>query len=145
MTGTFQGVNTLQFTPDNKFCYGYNYYSMKAAARTELLFQTNSEYIVGTFQINAGVDDDDPSSATIQSIAIISFNDINISLLAANSGATPDRRPSSNTQELIIPPFTTVKIIVDDFNDFPDKFGSLSFTGKVHGTIEQFDLELKNE
>jgi hypothetical protein len=131
MSAIFQGNNTLQFTPDNKFCYAYNYYATTATARSVLTFQTNSEYIVGTIQLNAGVDDDDPSQATVQSTALIQFNNNNISLLAASSGATPDRRPSSNTQELIIPPFTTVNIIVDDYNDVADTFGSIGFTGKV--------------
>ena len=141
MTGVFEGVGTLQFTPDNKFCYAYNWYAMSATARSELTFTTNSEYIKGIFQINAGVNTTDPSVATVQSIAIISFNDINISLLAATAGATPDRRPSSNTQELIIPPFTTVNVIVDDYNDYGDRVGSIGFTGSVHGAIEQENLE----
>jgi len=141
MTGVFEGVGSLQFSPDNKFCYAYNYYAMSATARSELTFTTGSEYIKGILQLNAGIQDGDPSAATVQSMATISFNGSNVSRLAASSGATPDRRPSSNTQELIIPPFTTVDIIVDDYNDYADRFGSLGFTGEVKGAIEQENLE----
>ena len=49
MTGTFEGVGTLQFTPDNKHAYIYsgsllNGSGAGAADQTILLFRNNSEY-----------------------------------------------------------------------------------------------------
>jgi hypothetical protein len=126
-TGPQLGLTTI-----GDHCYAYNYYATSATARTVLTFTTGLGYIKGILQLNAGVDDDDPSTATVQSTALIQFNSASIALLAASSGATPDRRPSSNTQDLIIPPLTLVNIIVDDFNDVADTFGSIGFTGKIY-------------
>jgi len=127
-TGVQQGLTVI-----GNHCYAYNYYLTNNVARSELKFTTGKGYIRGTLQLNAGVDDDDASESTVQSIARVTFNGDNISLLSASVGATPDRRPSSNTQELIIPPNTSVDIIVDDASAEADKFGSISFTGEVYG------------
>jgi len=127
--------NALNFTPDNLHCYAYG--GLNASSVTSasiLLFETNSEYIIGEFQINAGLDDDDPASSVAPTTLIIKFNDVGVSMIGC-SGATTDRRPSSIRQRLIIPPFTKVECIIDS-QDFADKYNSATFIGKAIGMTD---------
>jgi len=127
--------NALNFTPDNKRCYAYGGTNASSATSTTyLLFDTNSEYIIGEFQINAGLDDDTPSESVAPTTLLIKFNDIGIAIIGTGGGST-DRRPSSTIQRLIIPPFTKVECIVDSL-DAADKYNSVTFTGEAVGMIK---------
>ena len=97
---------------------------------TVLDFTTGSGIIVGTIQLNAPVDDDNPTVGT-ETTCNIQFNGVSISILKATTGAA-DNAPGSIDQPVIIPPFTRVICIVDSSAIESDRFGSVTLTGRVY-------------
>ena len=98
---------------------------------TVISFTSGSGYIVGVFQVNAAYDDDNPAAASIATLGAIKFNGITIAIIGCGGG-TPDRRPSSVTQDVIIPPRTQVVCEIDSVTT-ADRYNSLTFTGRVYG------------
>jgi len=138
MSGTFEGVGSLQFTLDNKFAYAYSgLYKATTSFQEVLSFRTESEYIIGILQLNSGLDLSSPANRVTNS-ALIKFNGVSVSFIAA--GTLTDDSPTSQTQALVIPPSTTVTVEVDS-SSTADRDFSVVFTGKVHGVIEQENLE----
>jgi len=130
MTGTFEGVGQLQFTPDNKFAYAYSgmVAGSTSAQTTYLEFTTNSEYIRTTIQNGS-------TNETTRKTVYIYFNDIQI---VRNDIDNAYSFP--NTYEIIIPPFTKVSVTLQLGGD--DGMSSwFTLIGKVHGAIEQENLE----
>ena len=133
---TVTSRNGLQFTNDNKFAYLYSgITSINNGLGTIFEFSTNSEYInskISFFTNNISNDDFN---------YLISFNGITIIAILqpqtyqSNSGGYAPI-------ELIIPPFTEVNV---DYELQANSEATFQFTAEVKGTIEQFDLRLKNE
>ena len=152
MSGTFQGVGTLQFTPDNKYAFAYSGEFTGAsgtAPTTRLEFQTGSYYLVGKIRSAGMTDLGSPSTGMVLATRVY-FNNKNaptadaskVILTFKTDGASEDM-PYADEASIIIPPFTLVSIVTDmDVSD-ASKDGSISFTGKVLGSIEQFNLEVK--
>ena len=109
----FSGLNVASTTP-----------------KTLLSFRTGNFYLVGEFQVNAGLDDDDPASSVSPTTANIKLNGVSIAIIGCG-GATPDRRPSSIKQKVIIAPYTEVEGIVDG-TDEADQYNSLTLVGKIY-------------
>ena len=110
----------------------YAYSGLKAALAagfTVLNFQTGNKTIIGTMQLNAGVDDDNPTVGT-ETTANILLNGVSIGILKATTGAA-DNAPGSISQDLVLPPYTNVEVIMDFDSDENDRFGSMVFTGKI--------------
>ena len=141
MTGTFQGVGTLQFTPDNKKCFAYSGLTDVDNNVTTLLnFTTTSEYLIGNIQnFYAGVSTGSQPNPNVQ--FQIKFNDTVIASYVTFDSATDNA--VKNLIELVIPPFTNV--IVTGINAETTATIQLlsKFTGNAQGSIEQFDLEVK--
>jgi len=101
--------DSLNFTPDNKRCYIYSgakNLSASADAQDMLEFNTNSEYLVMQFQggRNAKV------SAEMAVYAYI--NDVLVYYAKTDNGTQIPLTPYfSQPLELIIPPFSNVKIM----------------------------------
>jgi len=139
MTGTFEGVGSLQFTPDNKWCYAYSGDIPASGASVEYLtFKTNSEYIVGILQFNGTVNDANITAGTISGCTI----KLNGSVIATLKADTlQEDSPSIVTQKLLLPPNSHLQVSVIADTDDANSQGSLIFIGKVSGAIEQENLE----
>ena len=66
----------------------------------------------------------------------------NVVLTFKTDGASEDM-PYADEADIIIPPFTLVTCVTDMDSASASQDGTIAFTGKVLGTVEQFDLELK--
>jgi hypothetical protein len=138
MSGTFQGVGSLQFTPDNKYCFGYTgKKTIDDNVTTILEFTTASEYILGKyftcyFENNIGQNYD----------FTLLLDDVQIDQITRNDNFADEK---NSNFEFIIPPFTNVKFTAQNVSDTSTRSVGVVFTGKVKGTIKQFDLRLKNE
>jgi len=136
MSGTFEGVGTLQFTPDNKFCSAYSGTKTTDgsvwSANTELLnFTTASEYIISKFYMTTDM-------ITGNNLFVrIKFNGITV--LDLKTDGNPPYSPEFRDYELVIPPFTEVIFSFGTQAVTTTATGFLS--GKVKGAIEQIDLE----
>ena len=131
MTGTFEGVGSLQFTPDNKFAYAMTgAVSVGGALQTVLDFTTESYYLVAKYL---------PIYFTNNSedfLFEVYFNDV---LILGNVVDDQDNQ-IFNWNPLIIPPFTNVKVKITSLNTTSRNVGCL-ITAEVYGAIEQENLE----
>jgi len=138
MTGTFEGVGSLQFSPDNKLAYAYSgvkdYGGVQHQEYTILEFTTTSEYLDSKFQWGFSEYQSDDS------IAIIKLNDIivyetyfNDTRMAYNYGMSPVL--------LVIPPFTNVKVILINKATASAYEVTATMISEVAGAIEQQNLE----
>ena len=135
MSGTFDGVGSLQFTPDNKYAYAYSGeigIDSTAGGTTLLEFNTNSEYLNSQIQMfNTSGSGDDIRYEIL-------FNNIIVASMYANSGNdflldTPIL--------LLIPPFTEVKIKGLNISSGTARIHTTTLWGEAKGAIEQIDLE----
>lgn len=136
MSGTFEGVGSLQFSPDNKFAQGFSGIVDVAGDELTLLqFNTESEYIIGTVQFHySGVQNTNPDYRYK-----IKFNDVIVhDYLVGNSAyyTSPD-----NFIPIMIPSFTNVKLTAENVADTSSYPISAAVVGEVHGAIEQENLE----
>jgi len=134
MTGVFEGVGTLQFSPDNKFCYGYSgeiIVENSADAGTTLLnFTTNSEYIIAEYHIYNN------QASAIDDFVKVQLNNITIvNARYQNANELHQDQPL----KIVIPPFSTFIISASASGATPSY--QVILTGKVKGAIEQENLE----
>lgn len=135
MTGTFQGVGTLQFTPDNKRVFYASGRIAGAASDVEMIkFHTASEYIVG--EVLIGV-----SNFSERFTLKVNYNDTQVFYSDMDD---INFRGSHATLLFTIPPFTEF-VVTMNMSSGATGGNSMIFNGTVHGTIEQFDLEVKND
>jgi hypothetical protein len=104
MSGDTVISKAIQFTNDNKHAYGYSgLIDIQNTSATYLLFETNSEYIVGHFQCYTG-------NNTAEKITWdIYLNDILI-IRFHQEGRGSAYRGQGMDNDIIIPPFTQVKV-----------------------------------
>tara|TARA_R100000655_G_C2937242_1_gene185050 strand:- start:112 stop:531 length:420 start_codon:yes stop_codon:yes gene_type:complete len=138
MSGTFQGVNTLQFSPDNKYVQAFSGVQTISNTETTLLeVSTNSEYFYLTLKYGygalagAGTSDDFIFRIYLDNIEILSQ-------IAKDATEPDDFAPI-----VILPPFTTLKTTAENLSGSASREISVILNGTVHGAIEQFSLEVK--
>jgi len=125
-TGTAQALEVIGD-------HGYAYGGLKVSSTTPntvLSFTSGNYYLVGEIQVNAGLDDDDPAGSVVPTTLNIKFNGASIAIIGCG-GATPDRRPSSITQAVVIPPYTEVECIVDSMDE-ADRYNSVTLVGRIY-------------
>ena len=121
---TVTSVNGLQFTNDNKFCYIYSGavdIKQTFPPKTILEFQTNSEYIVGKVVLGRN----DVSSDDI--VLFVDYNNETIGAFASTNYTDA----ADQDIEIIVPPFTTVKLAARNLSADTDRECYGLFTGKV--------------
>ena len=135
MTGTFQGVGSLQYTNDNKHVYAYTgSIALSVGNDLEVLrFQTTSEYLnvrVTPYYVNFNNNEN--------ILMKVNFNDtlIYVEEMEFSEGY------SDNVTKLIIPPFTDCQITLYTSGAVN---GGVALVGTAHGAIEQFNLEVISE
>ena len=136
MTGTFQGVGSLQYTNDNKRVYAYTgSLAINNSGDQEVLrFQTTSEYLV--VRVTPFYDAFNNNENLLMKI---NFNDT----LIYSEEMEFSEGYSDNITKLIIPPFTDVQITL--YNSGASTNLGVVLVGTAHGAIEQFNLEVVNE
>jgi hypothetical protein len=138
MTGTFEGVGTLQFSPDNKYCYAYSGgFGSTTSSQTMLDFTTNGEYIVAKLITSGSIGFDTPGG--LKSAFKISLNGSIIALTLVDNQT--DHSSSVTKLNIILPPFSRFKVEVDSDDTNAGALSTAVFTGKVKGPVEQENLE----
>ena len=121
---TVVSKGAIQFTNDNKFAYAYSgSVSGNNTEFTVLEFNTNSEYIVGYWRVGY-------AESTYRNFDFrLLFNNIEI-----ENQFLITSQAQSNQQflhEIIIPPFTTVKVTAQNTEDSTTQDVLAIITGKV--------------
>jgi len=136
MTGTFEGVGSLQFSPDNKFAYAYGGVintDDQDVPVTLLEITTGSEYLIAKIQFGMKHDSGNNMSFGVY------LNTIRISGYAIEGGTTDSQL--SNYMPIIIPPFTTLKCDGTNNSSSNDIPLTCTLVAKVKGAIQQENLE----
>ena len=127
--GSFTGpAEALEIIGD--FAYAYSGLIPQANTPvTHLSFTTGNYIFIGDIQLNASVDDDDPSTGG-SSTMTTKFNGTGVSLVKADGEL--ERAPASVVQPVIIPPYTEVSCAVDTGGGgSSDQFTSVTMTGRI--------------
>jgi hypothetical protein len=103
-------------------------FGASTAEQTMLDFTSGNYYLVGRLTFTGFVRPEAPQSGSI-SAALLSFNGIPIAILK-NDGAN-ETQPTTSYSEIIIPPYTNVKVTVESSDDDADNDGSVLITGKI--------------
>jgi len=135
MTGVFEGVGSLQFSPDNKYAYIYSGAATitSGSYTTGLDFKTNSEYILAEYQISAL----DSSGSDLY--YKIFMNNVEI-IAQFNNNAFQTYPYGMSPFKFVIPPFSHI-VIQAQRGSGSDYAVYHLVTGKVGGAIEQQNLE----
>ena len=125
--------NALNFTPDNKHAYAYSGAKTVTATPSDLLqFNTNSEYIVGEFKPQQAV----ASAEGDDCLVNIYFNDVIIVGYIMGKNAFTEYDPAGTTEtKLIIPPFTDVRVEMDNLSG-GEATMCVTFTGRAYGMTD---------
>lgn len=134
MSSTFEGLTTLQFTPDNKHAYAFSgeVSVPHTGTKTSTLFEgsTNSEYLIAEFTFGA--------EATTDNLQwLVYLNDIKVISIVS-------REPydfNLSGYKIVIPPFTTFKVTGVNDGGVNSRIFTGSLFAQVYGSIEQFNLE----
>jgi hypothetical protein len=134
MSGTFQGVGTLQFSPDNKHAQIFSGSVSANNIETTLLeYSNNSEYHMAQVLFNV------ISNTTSDMDFKLYLNDVNI----LDMGLSSFREQWYYPIPIMIPPFSTIKITCRNNSSSDAEDVAASVISNVHGAIEQFSLEVK--
>ena len=115
----------LQFTNDNKFAYAFS--GIKGVNLTEttlLLLQSNSEYLISKLQLLNGTtsNEDFLYRTYFNNILIAQWHCLQVSTIDINM---------PNSYNLIVPPFTIVKVTAENRTSDTLRDHSATFTAKV--------------
>jgi len=121
--------NALNFTPDNKQCYAYSgVVGVDDTEKNLLEFQTNSEYIEAQIQLGSDSAENEDFEFQIYFNNVVVFAGIFNNQGQHNIGSWPI--------PLIIPPFTEVKISLDNLADTDTRNWTVGLTGKAYGMAD---------
>ena len=113
-------------------CYAYSgFFSSNTSAQTVLDFTTGSGYIIGILQADAFVETAGDIGSGAHGLCYVEFNGINVALLKTD-GQYEDM-PAVTTVNLVIPPFTEVRVKYDASVTTATIEGCVSLTGRVYG------------
>jgi len=119
--------NQLGLTYIGEHAYAYNSFEASTTTQTVLDFVTGKGYIVGVFQFNGCVDPTTPQNSE-NGACNVKFNGVTVSNLKALQSAMP----SSESQDLLIPPLTRVTVTADATDNQAARIGTVTYVGKVH-------------
>jgi hypothetical protein len=135
MTGVFEGVGSLQFTPDNKRAYIYSGdKGVTNVEKTLFKFTTNSEYLEARFQLTGDSGSNDNINSNLY------FNDVIVQSGIYTINGLADWSDML-TLLMIVPPFTTVKFTATNVSSVTSRAYFAMMVAKVNGAIEQQNLE----
>jgi len=135
MTGTFEGVGSLQFTPDNKRAYAFSgIVGVDENEITLLEWRSESEYLEGLVLFNYYDNDSDAYRCRIY------FNDVVVQGFVYY-GKKDYKDNNEYPVPIIVPSFTNVKLTLQNIDNTNERSHIVSFTSKVKGAIQQENLE----
>jgi len=127
--------NAINFTPDNLHCYAYSgNISLSTTAKLQLNFSSQSEYIVAKIVFTGPASFTNPSGER-DSMFRVDFNDTTVAWSHRLTGSSL-LGTGETTINIIVPPFTEVKIYADSSGSDADYYTAVVFTGQAIGMTE---------
>ena len=123
-SGIGSGLNYV-----GNLCYAYSGpFADSQTPQTVLNFTTGGELIKGILQFNAFVDEADPSAGS-RGTCTIEMDGQVIAILKADG--LEDDTPNVATQQLVIPPFTSMTAKIDSSGTTATHKATVLFTGEI--------------
>ena len=117
--------NTLNYIGNHAYANSGTYEATTSSQKV-LEFTTGNNYIVGTLQLNSAIQFSNVSLR--QTAAKISYDSQTVALIVGSA----EDAPVSQATDILIPPFTNVKIEVISAVDDSDNFVTVSIVGRVY-------------
>ena len=128
--GSFTGpAEALEIVGDHGYAYSGNQ-GINTSAVTALSFTSGNFYLVGKIYCNGGVTAG--SAAGNISVFDLSFNGTSVGLLRTHTGS--DDNPDTVYNDIIIPPYTEVKVTVTSGGVDAAILTTVLLTGKIFRT-----------
>jgi len=109
-------------------------YSGQFAATTSsqiaLEFTSGNYIFVGQFALYGAIDPTSPGGSRSSSSGLLSFNGTNLLTLATGEGTK--RSAMEATCEILIPPYTSVKVVLETDDNQAAQFMSVSIVGRLY-------------
>ena len=118
----------LNYVGNHVFAFS-GQFGESTSAQTALEFQTGNEVITGILQFNCFVGQTDPSAGS-RGTCTVSINGIETFIIKADG--LSETTPSSETQALTLPPYTTLTATLDSTGTTSTNKGSVIFTGRIY-------------
>jgi len=130
--GSFTGpAEALEIMGDHAFAYS-GQFAATTAAQTGLEFTSGNYYFVGQFALYGAIDPTSPGGSRSSSSGLLSFNGTNLITLATGEGTK--RSAMEATCEILIPPYTEVKVVLETDDNQAAQFMSVSMVGRIYRT-----------
>jgi len=111
-------------------CYAFSGgFGANTSEQTLFEFTTGKEYIIGTLTINGGTELATAGNGTISAYQL-SLNGVIVAVLKTET-ATEDQ-PTTVMNELLIPPYTNVKLIMDSASNDSGSLNTAIIVGKLY-------------
>jgi len=125
--GSFTGpAEALEIVGDHAYAYSGKF-EATTAAQTALEFTSGNYLFVGKIQMNAFLQVGNVSIR--QGAAAISFNGVDVALICTANGN--EAAPLQTSEDLIIPAYTEVKVLIYAEADDSDNFATVGMTGRI--------------
>lgn len=137
MTGTFEGVGSLQFSPDNKHAQIVSgNIEVNSGLTTLAEFTTEGYYLVSQINFFYGESSNDRFKYQVD------LNDITLAnYFVFGPADTNGEHLISYPISLLIPPFTKCTLSAQNIENDNSRKQAVILSAKVKGPIEQTDLE----
>jgi len=113
--------------------HAYGYSGPVAASGSELTmlsFRSGSYYFVGRINFDGNLTLDSPQTGVTASVCLVYFNDALVANMKTET--TQEDAPSSNSTDIIIPPYTEVKITVIADEVSATKLATVRLNGRIY-------------
>lgn len=130
--GSFTGpAEALEIVGNHAYAYS-GQFEATTSAQTALNFTSGNYYFVGEFHLYGAVDPTNPGGSRSVSSGLLSMNGTNLLTLVGGNSAI-DTAMEAFCQ-IIIPPYTDVKVLLEADDNQSAQFQSVSMVGRIYRT-----------
>ena len=128
--GSFTGpAEALEIQGNHAYAYS-GQFAATTNAQTALQFTSGNYYFVGQFALYGAVDPTSPGGSRSSTSGLLSLNNTNILTLATGEGTK--RSAMEATCQILIPPYTKVKVVLETDDNQAAQFMSVSMVGRIY-------------
>ena len=118
----------IRYIGDWAYCYSGPYAATTSPTKI-VDFTSGAGFIVAEYQFNGYVDDDDVNNRA-SGLSVLYFNEIKVFVLSSGQQNIGDFMVRA---QILIPPFTHIKVETEADANAADMWGSVAIVGRVYG------------
>ena len=118
----------IRYIGDWIYCYSGPYAASTAATKV-IDFTSGAGLVVAEYQFSGYVDDDNAGERSA-GLSVLYFNELKVFVLSAGQQNIGDFMVRA---QILIPPFTHIKVDIESDSNSGDHWGSVAIVGRVYG------------